>query len=162
MACLLNFKLNFLGLLVLAGCTHTPSIYKESGVPSVRMQIHKAIQESRLSTNLGIKVVSLRTGKSLYELNSNSLFNPASNNKLYTCVAALALLDTSTAFKTKVFLANQNLYLVGDGDPDLSLESLDSLAEVVSQKALKIENLVLEKGGCGMKDPGGMRPRLGP
>ncbi len=141
---LLNFKLIFLSLLVLAGCTHTPTIYKESGIRSVRVQIQKAIQDSRISTNLGIKVVSLRTGKSLYELNSNSLFNPASNNKLYICVAALALLDTSNTFKTKVFQVNQNLYLVGDGDPDLSLENLDSLAEVLSHKALKIENLVLD------------------
>lgn len=139
-----RFKLHLLGFLFWVTCTHTPSIYKEYGNTAVRAKIHEAIQDSKLSTNLGIKVVSLRTGKTLYELNPNSLFNPASNNKLFTCVAALALLDTGITFKTKVFLAGENLYLVGDGDPDLSLGSLDSLAEVLSQKVLKIETLVLD------------------
>ena len=44
---------------------------------------------SGLNTNIGIKAVSLKSGKTIYELNSKSLFNPASNNKLYSAIEAL-------------------------------------------------------------------------
>ena len=60
------------------------------------------------------------------DLNSNSQFNPASNNKIFTAIGALTLLDTGYTLQTEILHENDKLYLIGSGDPDLSLESLDS------------------------------------
>ena len=102
------------------GCTHTPSIYKEQGKQSVKSNIQDIINSSGLSTNMGIKIVSLKTNKTLYELNANSLFNPASNTKIYTCLAAISFLDTNYKFRTEVYRDEDTIYLVGGGDPDLT------------------------------------------
>ncbi|MBN4080907.1 D-alanyl-D-alanine carboxypeptidase/D-alanyl-D-alanine-endopeptidase, partial [Caldithrix abyssi] len=75
---------------------------------------------------------------------ANSLFNPASNNKIYTCTAALAILDTNYTFKTEVYQDKETLYLIGGGDPDLSLDELDSLAKVTSSSVKNIKKLVLD------------------
>jgi len=131
-------------LLICFGCTQTPTIYQGSGSSSIQKQINTLINQSGLSTNIGLKAVSMGTGELLYEMNSSSLFNPASNNKLFTNLSALALLDTNYTFYTNIYHDGNKLFLVGGGDPDLSLESLDSLALIVVQKGLKVDRLVLD------------------
>ena len=54
-------------LVFIFGCTHTPSIYKEQGKQSVKSNIQDIINSSGLYTNMGIKIVSLKTNKTLYE-----------------------------------------------------------------------------------------------
>ena len=51
----------------------------------------------------GIEVVSLSTGKVLYDHNADKLFTPASNTKLFTTAAALALIgpDYTSAPRSK-------------------------------------------------------------
>ena len=86
-------KLFLLGLLILyIGCL-SPQIYTTSGKIVEKQSITTIINDSGLNTNIGIKAVSLKSGKTIYELNSKSLFNPASNNKLYSS----CLLYTSDA-----------------------------------------------------------------
>src|SRR5215472_4465330 len=77
----------------------------------------------------GIQVVSLSTGKVLFEHNADKLFTPASNTKLFTTAAALALIGpdyrTSTTVETSGVLDTHgrltgDLILVGRGDPNLS------------------------------------------
>ncbi|MBT3947773.1 MAG: D-alanyl-D-alanine carboxypeptidase/D-alanyl-D-alanine-endopeptidase [Candidatus Marinimicrobia bacterium] len=131
-------------LTLLIGCTHTPSIYKEQGAQSVKSNIQRIIDSSGLSTNMGIKIVSLKSNKTLYELNANALFNPASNTKIYTCLSALSFLDTNYTFKTEVYQDQDVVYLVGGGDPDLSLKELDSLATTISPEIQGIHRLVLD------------------
>ena len=70
-------------------CTPHSSLLTNKGIPSIKGKINKLIAESDLSVSIGIKVISVENDKTLYELNSNKLFMPASNNKLYTCAAAL-------------------------------------------------------------------------
>ena len=140
-----QFYINIFILFLITGCVSTPKMYKVSGSNFLQSAFQKAIDDSELSTNLGIKIVSLKNNNTLYELNANSLFNPASNTKLYTCISALALLDTGYTFTTSVFQENNNLYLVGGGDPDLTLNSLDSLARVISEKLNKIDTLFLDE-----------------
>jgi len=131
-------------LIFLFGCTHTPDIYIAQGTHPIKTKIQHIIDSSGLSTNLGVKIVSLKSNKTLYELNANSLFNPASNNKLYTGIAALSLLDTAYAYVTGVYHDDHSLYLVGGGDPDLSLSALDSLAEIVSKIKGNYDSLILD------------------
>ncbi len=77
----------------------------------------------------GIEVVSLSSGKVLYTQNSEKLFTPASNTKLFTTAAALALIGPDYNFRTTVETNGTldkhgrltgDLVLVGRGDPNLS------------------------------------------
>jgi len=77
----------------------------------------------------GIQVVSLNTGELLYSQNADKLFIPASNTKLFTTAAALALIGPDYKFHTTVETSGTldqygrlsgNLMLVGRGDPNLS------------------------------------------
>ena len=110
----------------------------------------------------GIEVVSLSTGKVLYAQNSDKLFTPASNTKLFTTAAALALVGPDYTFRTTVETSgaldkygrlNGDLVLVGRGDPNLSgrelpyalrterndhpIQVLEHLADSLVQKGLK-------------------------
>lgn len=125
-------------------CSQSPVIYNSLGKINLKKKILSIINESKINTNIGIKAISLGSGETLFELNSNSLFNPASNNKLYTGLSALSLLDSNYTFNTNIYYENNKLYLKGGGDPDLSLRSLDSLATIISKMDLKIEELILD------------------
>lgn len=110
----------------------------------------------------GIEVVSVSTGKTLYAQNANKLFTPASNTKLFTTAAALALLGPEYKFRTTVETTatldrsgrlNGDLILVGHGDPNLSgrelpydlktqrnddpMQALEALADALVQKGVK-------------------------
>ena len=110
----------------------------------------------------GIDVISLATGETLYAQNSNKLFTPASNTKLFTTAAALALIGPDYKFRTTVETTgtldrygrlNGDLVLVGHGDPNLSgrelpydqrtlrnddpIQALESLADTLVQKGVK-------------------------
>jgi len=76
----------------------------------------------------GIAVLGM-DGVPLYSLNGGQLFQPASNAKLYTTAAALALLGPQTVFQTRVLAQGAvtpdgrltgNLALLGVGDANLS------------------------------------------
>src|SRR6202047_2534010 len=77
----------------------------------------------------GIEVVSLPTGKVLYAHDADKLFTPASNTKLFTTAAAMALIGPDYTFQTTVETNGAldthgrltgDLVLVGRGDPNLS------------------------------------------
>jgi len=118
----------------------------------------------------GIEVVSLSsdktsgqtTGEVLYSQNADKLFTPASNTKLFTTAAALALIGPDYKFRTTVETSgtldrygrlNGDLVLVGHGDPNLSgrelpydlrtqrnddpIQALEALADALVQKGVK-------------------------
>jgi D-alanyl-D-alanine carboxypeptidase/D-alanyl-D-alanine-endopeptidase (penicillin-binding protein 4) len=81
----------------------------------------------------GIDVVSLDSGQPIFALNENKLFTPASNTKLFTTAAVLALVGSDYRFKTtveslgtvdKYGRLNSDLVIVGRGDPNLSGRAL--------------------------------------
>lgn len=99
--------------------------------------IEAVIEGSALaSARLGIEVVSLETGEVVYARNADELLNPASNVKLFTSAAALALLGPGFQFDTEFFVeggaakapARTHLYVRGEGDPALTSESLWRIA----------------------------------
>ena len=110
----------------------------------------------------GIEVVSLVSGKTLYATDPDKLFTPASNTKLFTTAAALALIGPDYKFRTSVETIgtldrygrlNGDLILVGRGDPNLSgrelpydlrtqrndhpIQVLETLADALMQKGVK-------------------------
>jgi D-alanyl-D-alanine carboxypeptidase/D-alanyl-D-alanine-endopeptidase (penicillin-binding protein 4) len=111
----------------------------------------------------GIDVVSLTSGKTVYGLNEQRLFTPASNAKLFTTVSAMALLGPE--YKTRTTVESNaapdsdgritgDLTLVGRGDANLSgrvlpynqkterttpsLRPLESLADQVVSHGVKV------------------------
>src|SRR5271154_2657931 len=110
----------------------------------------------------GIEVVSLDSGKIIYAQNADKLFTPASNTKLFTTAAALALIGPGYTSRTTVETngvldkygrLSGDLVLVGRGDPNLSgrelpynlhtarndhpIQVLEQLADALVQKGVK-------------------------
>src|SRR5689334_22800064 len=78
---------------------------------------------------VGIKVVSLDTGRVLFEEDAQKLLRPASNMKLYTVAAALDRLSPDFRFATSVYstakpdaagVVRGDLTIYGRGDPSLA------------------------------------------
>ncbi|MEM9914701.1 MAG: D-alanyl-D-alanine carboxypeptidase [Planctomycetota bacterium] len=86
-------------------------------------------------TNVALKVTDLETGEVLFDQNSDKLYTPASNLKIYTSAAALDLLGPDYRWTTRVAIrdtGNQRLdpsiHLIAGGDPMLDTSQLISLA----------------------------------
>ena len=68
---------------------------------SLKKQVETILAQPDLSRGFwGIEIASLRDGKVLYSSNANKLFTPASNTKLFTTAAALALIGPDYKFRT--------------------------------------------------------------
>ena len=94
----------------------------------------------------GVVISSLKDDTTLYERNAEKVFLPASNNKLLTSGAALALLGPDFIYQTRLITGAKlsargtlsgDLILKGSGNPILSLEDLDSLAKQAKTAGLK-------------------------
>ena len=97
----------------------------------LKSKIDELVSKSSAVANAftGLQVVSLPSGRVLYESNHNRLFTPASNMKLFTTALALARLGPQYRFKTQItsdrpidangILAG-DLIFAGGGDPTLS------------------------------------------
>src|SRR6266480_2736695 len=67
------------------------------------LPLHAAARKPHLSRGFwGIEITSVTNGKVLYSLNSDKLFTPASNTKLFTTAAALALIGPDYKFRTTI------------------------------------------------------------
>ena len=91
-------------------------------------------------------VVTAMDGAPIYSLNEGQLFQPASNAKLFTTAAAMALLGPATTFETKVVAKGcldgaetltGDLVLVGAGDANLSGREIPYVAPALRPKAEK-------------------------
>ncbi|MDQ3179340.1 MAG: D-alanyl-D-alanine carboxypeptidase/D-alanyl-D-alanine-endopeptidase, partial [Acidobacteriota bacterium] len=103
---------------------------------------------------IGVKVVSLDTGKTIFEENAEKYFMPASNMKSYTVAAALEKLSPDFRFVTSVFApaspdANGtirgDLMIYGRGDVSFSTafydgdyyKGIEALAAKIAQAGVK-------------------------
>lgn len=86
---------------------------------------------------IGVHVVDLGSGATLYTRNAELAQNPASNVKLVTTAAALAILGPEHRYVTRVYVDRKtlhghsvdgDLYLRGGGDPSLITADLYQLA----------------------------------
>lgn len=85
-------------------------------------------------SNAGVKIVSLDRRETLYELNTDMLFTPASNQKLFTTALALRELGPGHLLTTRFHVdsAARRLTVQGSGDPLLSSRELDSIAALLA------------------------------
>ena len=135
----------------------------KSEPPKLAREIESILAEPDAARGMwGVYVASLDSGKTLYALNQDKLFTPASNAKLFTTAAVFGLIGPSYRFKTtvesngsfdKYGRLDSDLVLVGRGDPNLSgrslpynvrterkippIQVLQDLADQLVQKGLK-------------------------
>ncbi len=103
---------------------------------SMQIDVDRLIYRLNPHVNLGMVVVDLSSGDTLYKRNAGRLFIPASNMKLFSEAATLMALGPDYRFKNQLSTnASQlqqgvfqgNLYLHLSGDPSFSRKDLRSL-----------------------------------
>lgn len=97
---------------------------------SLAEQIKAIVDQPPLArAHWGVDVVDLDSGKTVYSLNSDNLFIPASNTKLFTTAAALATAKPDYRFHTTIETSGTldsngrllgDLVIIGRGDPNIS------------------------------------------
>ena len=100
-------------------------------VAALQKRIDDIINHRRYAGAMwGVKIVSLDSGKTLYEQNAGKLFSPASNSKLYTMAMALNRLGPDYRIKTSLYAPARpdahgviagDLVIYGRGDPTINL-----------------------------------------
>ena len=96
----------------------------------VSQEIEAIVSKSGLgSAQLGIYIAESRTGRVLFEKDSQKERILASNTKILTCAAALDRLGPEFLFETALYIdregAEATLYVSGNGDPNLSARVFD-------------------------------------
>ncbi len=107
------------------------------------------------SARIGVSVVDIATGREIYARDGDGQFNAASNTKIVTAAAALALLGPDYAFRTSVYIDERkrdgtvdgDIYLVGRGDPSLDTEALRRIAD-----DLRAAGVTRVRGGLVLDD----------
>jgi D-alanyl-D-alanine carboxypeptidase/D-alanyl-D-alanine-endopeptidase (penicillin-binding protein 4) len=129
------FTARALGRFIFAICTTAVFISSATAQPinfphslaELRAQLDAHVNAPRFHGALwGVKIVSLTTGKTVYENHSDRLMSPASNSKLYTGALALDTLGGDYQIATPIFATitpddfgriNGDLIVSGRGDP---------------------------------------------
>jgi D-alanyl-D-alanine carboxypeptidase/D-alanyl-D-alanine-endopeptidase (penicillin-binding protein 4) len=105
----------------------------------------KLARDQRIApARVGLAVVELQSGKELVKLRQGELFNVASNVKLVTAAALLALLGPELKLKTTLYagairsgVVEGDLYLKGFGDPSLVEADLWQLASDLYDRGVR-------------------------
>ena len=118
------------GLLLigfLAGVVSQPALLPAADIAA---KIQTLLEKDKVPQQgfVGINIVDVASGATIFEYNSNKLFVPASNTKLFTSALGLLRLGPTYTYKTRVAgpkpdsagVVRGNLYVVGGGDPNLS------------------------------------------
>ncbi len=136
---------------------HAATIDSRSGTTVAELQTRireRLASPSVRRGNIGLKVVSLSSGKVLVEENAEKYFMPASNMKNYTVATALEKLTPDYRFITTVLAAAKpeadgtvkgDLYVRGVGDVSISysfneddrFKGIDRLADALMQAGVK-------------------------
>ncbi|HKW87636.1 MAG TPA: D-alanyl-D-alanine carboxypeptidase/D-alanyl-D-alanine-endopeptidase [Candidatus Acidoferrales bacterium] len=106
------------------------SAHETAGTAEFRKTLDAALADPEAQKGfVGALIVDADTGKTVFELNAEKYFTPASNTKLFTTILALATLGPDYRFRTTIETSGPidsagrlrgDLILVGRGDPDFS------------------------------------------
>lgn len=115
-------------LLVTAAIGQTPASL--ATLAELQQRLTEHVTNPRFAAgSLGVKVVSLDSGKTLFEHDAQKLFSPASNSKLYTVALALDTFGGDYRIKTSLYSAAKpdrrgtlkgDLIVYGRGDPTIN------------------------------------------
>jgi D-alanyl-D-alanine carboxypeptidase/D-alanyl-D-alanine-endopeptidase (penicillin-binding protein 4) len=113
---------------------------------TLRKRLQHLLRSQPLATvRLSIAVSNAATGEEWAARNPDRTLNPASTLKLITSAVALDRLGPDYRFTTHVRFLDGTAYLVGSGDPQLSLNALDRLAQrLVDHSPRSIRRIVVD------------------
>ena len=103
---------------------------------------------------LGVKIVSLDTGKILFTNNAEKLFSPASNCKLYTVALALDKLGGDYRLGTSLYAMappeasgtlNGDLIVYGRGDPTINARLNDGIYAALAPLVAALTNAGIKR-----------------
>ncbi len=135
--------------------TATPTPPPVQTLPELQSKIRSILLRPELRRGqVGVKVVSLDSGKTMFEENAEKYFMPASNMKIFTVGTALVRLTPDFRFTTSVYAATKpdadgvikgDLTIYGRGDPSLAaafnngdyLKGFNDLADKIVQAGVK-------------------------
>ena len=94
-----------------------------------------------------------KNGKISISRELTKTFIPASTIKLITGLAALEILGPEYRFTTRIFLdPEQNLYILGAGDPFLISEKITSIAKLIAEQGItEIQDIVLDDSNFALE-----------
>ncbi|HLJ86311.1 MAG TPA: D-alanyl-D-alanine carboxypeptidase/D-alanyl-D-alanine-endopeptidase [Candidatus Angelobacter sp.] len=147
-----------------AFASSTPAVPPKTAKNNLANGIQAILKQPQLSrAQWGIDVIDLESGDTLYALNADHLFLPASNAKLLTTASILATAGPDYRFHTTIETSGDlggdgrllgNLNIVGRGDPNISgrvmpyqlktervsppTQVLEDLADQLVQRGVKI------------------------
>jgi serine-type D-Ala-D-Ala carboxypeptidase/endopeptidase (penicillin-binding protein 4) len=121
----------FLLQAALAGLLFCSALAQEQKSPATLLELRQRLAEQVGQPKYdaawwGVKIVSLDSGATVFEQNSQKLFSPASNSKLYTVALALDRLGADYRIKTSLYAQAKpsragtlrgDLIIYGRGDP---------------------------------------------
>lgn len=134
----------------LAPCWAGAASFQHNGLSwdEARVRICKLLRDPAMAGSTeGVVIEEAGTGRVLFELNPRTLLMPASNQKLLTSAAALAILGPDFRFGTRVVAAKApdpdgvirgDLFLEGSGDPFLNEGDLDELVQAVRKAGIRV------------------------
>lgn len=133
----------------------TPAPRPIQTVAELQSNIRRVLQNAALVRgNVGVKIVSLDSGKTVFEENAEKYFMPASNMKSFTVAAAFDRLSPDFRFVTSVYAVSQpeangvlkgDLTIYGRGDPTFAAslndgdyyKAINSLADKIAAAGIK-------------------------
>ncbi len=97
------------------------------------------------SSVMGVDVIDLTSGKTLFQKNEKMLLTPASNLKIITTAAGLLFLHPDYNFQTSVYYTGEiingtlygSLFVKGGGDPEFSTSDLEKISAVIKKLRIK-------------------------
>lgn len=134
--------------LVLAGLLTASTLTAGAGPSDTGLKgaIDTILTDPRLDGGAaGVVVADARTGDILYQRDGGDRLMPASNTKIATSVAAMALLGPEYRFRTEVLTTARprsgvlfgDLYLRGTGDPTTLAKDYEALAAQVAAAGIR-------------------------
>jgi len=115
---------------ILASSTQAQTSAPPATLEQLQQRLADHVSQPRFAAALwGVKIVSLDSGKTLFEHNAQKLFSPASNSKLYTIALALDRLGAEGRIKTSLYAQSKpgsdgvlagDLIVYGRGDPTIT------------------------------------------
>lgn len=132
----------------LASVVLEPLVYKAADKTKVENIVTKKLSNPLYSTGYGISIRNLTNGSVVFESNADDSMMPASLTKIYTAASNSITLDLDAKFVTKVKYLDNNLYLVGGGDPQLGTDSNPKnadLEDLANKLQIILKNLMYLK-----------------
>ncbi|RKF25603.1 D-alanyl-D-alanine carboxypeptidase/D-alanyl-D-alanine-endopeptidase [Micromonospora globbae] len=142
--------LALVAMVAVAATAGAPGATAEAPPPSVtrlNATLDAILADARLDgAQASVVVADVATGQTLYDRNGDRRLVPASNTKLLTSTAAMALLgpdhrfttDVRTSGKRRAGVVSGNLYLRGGGDPTMLAADYDALAAQVAASGVRV------------------------